>query len=660
MTVQQRTGRRVAWLLAAVVVLELAAVTTGVWVAGSDAQAVIESYTLTNTAFGLTFGSCGFVIAYFRPKNPIGWLFLAGAIGHLTAAWMAPWGTYGLEAGWPEAVLRLLGTVFALAWPLGIGLAFPLALLLFPDGRTPSPRWRWTVYAFVIAGLLFVTWLGTEPGELVPGIRSYLVLPFYDSLSWLWSVAMVLGLPQGLIVIASLIVRYRRGDETTRRQLLWFLLAVILAFAMNAQRFVTGDGPILLLLGFGLIPAAVAIAIVRHQLFDIRLVVSRTVTYLLLTAAVVAGYVGLVAMLDNAVRRQIGLGSSILATIVIAVVFNPVRVRLQGVVDRLFYGDRGDPVRAISRVGQRLLETDGADKSLTLDAVREALRLPYAELSADGATVASSGQPTERVHSVSLRLGDEQLGELVVGLRTGEDRLSAADAHVLELMAVPLTMAVRSAALAAEVQDSRERIVAGREEERRRLRRDLHDGLGPTLTGVAYKLDAARNLLATDPQRTEQLLRELRGTTTGAIDDIRRVVYGLRPPSLDELGLAGALRQQAGRLSSRSDGSPLAVLVKAPADLPELPAAVEVAAYRIAVEALTNVARHSSATEAVVELAVADGALRITVTDDSRSQAPWRPGVGLSAMVERATEVGGSCAAGPSPTGGRVLASLPI
>ena len=660
MTGQHLTARRVAWLLAAIVVLELAAVTTGVWVAGSDAQAVIESYTLTNTAFGLTFGSCGFVIAYFRPRNPIGWLFLAGAIGHLTSAWMAPWATYGLEAGWPDAAVKLLATIYSLAWPMGIGLAFPLALLLFPDGRPPSPRWRWTVYAFVLASVLFVTWLGTQPGEVLPGVTSYLVLPFYDSLNWLWSVAMVIGVPQGLVVIASLIVRYRRGDETTRRQLLWFLLAVILAFAMNAQRFVSGDGPILLLLGFGLIPAAVAIAIVRHQLFDIRLVVSRTVTYLLLTAAVVAGYIGLVAMLNNAVRQQIGLGSSILATIVIAVVFNPVRVRLQGVVDRLFYGDRGDPVRAISRVGQLLLETDGADQTLTLDAVREALRLPYAELSANGAAVARSGEPTDRVHAVQLRLGDEQLGELVVGLRTGEDRLSAADTHVLELMAVPLTMAVRSATLAAEVQDSRERIVAGREEERRRLRRDLHDGLGPTLTGVAYKLDAARNMLATDPERTEQLLRELRSTTTGAIDDIRRVVYGLRPPSLDELGLAGALRQQAGRLSSRSDGSPLAVLVKSPADLPELPAAVEVAAYRIAVEALTNVARHSSATEALVELAVDDGVLQVTVADDSRSQAPWRPGVGLSAMVERATEVGGSCTAGPSPAGGRVQASLPI
>lgn len=650
------TVRRVAWLLAAVIVIELAAVTTGVWVAGSDAQAVIESYTLTNTAFGLTFGSCGFVIAYYRPRNPIGWLFLAGAIGHLTSAWMAPWGTYGVEAGWPEPAVRLLATIFALAWPMGIGLAFPLALLLFPDGKPPTPRWRWTVYAFIPAGLLFVTWLGTEPGELVPGITSYLVVPFYAKLNWLWSVATVIGLPQAVVVIVSLVVRYRRGDETVKRQLLWFLLAVILAFATNAQRFVTGDGPILLLLGFGLIPAAVAIAIVRHQLFDIRLVVSRTVTYLLLTAAVVAGYIGLVAMLDNAVRQQIGLGSSILATIAIAVVFNPVRVRLQGVVDRLFYGDRGDPVRAISRVGQRLLETDGADQTLTLDAVREALRLPYAELAANGQTIATSGARTDRVHAVPLRLG----GELVVGLRAGEDRLSAADAHVLELMAVPLTMAVRSAALAAEVQDSRERIVAGREEERRRLRRDLHDGLGPTLTGVAYKLDAARNMLATDPERTEQLLRELRATTTGAIDDIRRVVYGLRPPSLDELGLAGALRQQAGRLSSRSDGSPLAVLVKAPADQPELPAAIEVAAYRIAVEALTNVARHSSATEAVVELAVADGALQVTVRDDSRSQAPWRPGVGLSAMVERATEVGGTCTAGPSPNGGRVHASLPI
>ena len=185
-------------------------------------------------------------------------------------------------------------------------------MLLFPTGRPVSPRWRWAVGAFVLAGLLFVVQMGTEPDALhEPGTRSYLELPFYHSIDGFWQVVTLLGPPQLALIVTSLALRYRRGGETERRQLLWLVLAVIVAFAANLQRYVTGDGPILLLLSFQLIPAAVAIAIVRYQLFDIRLVVSRTVLYLLLTLGVIAAYVALV---DRAGRgaaargRQLGAG----------------------------------------------------------------------------------------------------------------------------------------------------------------------------------------------------------------------------------------------------------------------------------------------------------------------------------------------------------------
>jgi len=653
------TARRLVWVLAGVGLALFAVMAAGTWAAGPSAEDVVASYTVTNTAFGLGFGSCGLVIALHRPRNTVGWLFVAGALAHLATAAAGPWSVYGVEHGWPLPALRLLVTISTIAWPFGIGLAFPLALLLFPSGRIPPPRRRWVAYGLVLCGLLFVLWMGTSPEEVSPGVSSYLALPFYADLEPLWSVVTVLGLVQALAIVVTMVVSYRRGDEIVRRQLLWLLLAVIIAFAANVQRFAVGDGPILLLLAFELVPVAVAVAIVRYQLFDIRLVVSRTVTYLVLTGLVVGAYVGIVALLD-ATARQLGLGGSILATVVVAIAFNPLRLRLQALVDRLFYGDRRDPVRAASRVGQRLLETDGTDRRLVLDAVREALRLPYAALVTAGDVIAESGEPTALRHAVDLRLGGSTLGELVVGLRAGERRLAAADAGVLELMAVPLAMAQRSATLAEEVADSRGRIVAGQEEERRRLRRDLHDGLGPVLTGIAYKLDAARNLLATEPERVDELLRELRATTGGAIEDIRRVVYGLRPPSLDELGLAGALRHQAARLSTGSTGEPLTVTVTAPAELPELPAAVEVAAYRIAVEGITNVARHSGASRAEVRLAVDDAALQVTVTDDAAGNGAWRPGVGMAVMAERAAEVGGSCTAGPTGCGGLVRAVLPL
>lgn len=650
-------ARRLAWLLAAVGVAEVALMSAGAWTAG-PALDVVDTYALTNTAFGLGFGGCGLVIALHRPRNPIGWLFLSGALAHLTTAAAAPWAVHGLAAGWPAPAVRLLATVFLIAWPFGIGLAFPLALLRFPTGREESPRWRWAGYAWIVDGLLFALQMGTSPDPFGPdaGVQSYLLLPGHAELEPLWTAGNLISSALAVLIVARLLVRYRRGSDMVRRQLLWLLLAVVLAFAANAQRFVTGDGPVLLLLAFQLVPVAVAVAIVRHQLFDIRLVVSRTVLYLALTAAVAGVYIALVTTMDQLVRS--GLGGSILATIVVALAFHPVRVRLQRVVDRLFYGERADPVRVVSHVGSRLLASTDADPVRALDALRDVLRLPYAALHAGGRTIAESGTPAPDVHTIALRWGDTA-GELVVGLRHGESTLADADRRVLEVTAVPLAMALRAGRLAEEVAASRGRIVAGQEEERRRLRRDLHDGLGPTLTGMAYKIDAARNVLATDPSRADALLAELRATTATAIDDVRRVVYGLRPPSLDELGLAGALRQQAQRLSV--GGRALEIVVDAPSPMPRLPAAVEVAAYRIAVEALTNVARHSAARRACVRLAVEAGELRVAVSDDGAGGAPhWQAGVGLTAMAERAAEVGGRCTAGPSPGGGQVEAALPL
>ncbi|NUP63092.1 MAG: two-component sensor histidine kinase, partial [Nonomuraea sp.] len=245
-------------------------------------------------------------------------------------------------------------------------------------------------------------------------------------------------------------------------------------------------------------------------------------------------------------------------------------------------------------------------------------------------------------------------GELIVGLRAGEHRLAPADARVLALLAVPLAAAVHATGLSVELQRSREHIVAAREEERRRLRRDLHDGLGPVLTGVVYQADAAGNLIANgSPGQAAELVARLRGQVTGAIEDIRRLVYGLRPPALDELGLVGAVRQQADHLA-------LDVAVDAPEDLSRLSAAVEVAAYRIVTEALSNAVRHAGAVRADVRITLADR-LEIEVVDrGGDGTGDWRAGVGLRSMRERAAELGGTCHAGPYDGGGRVLARLPL
>jgi signal transduction histidine kinase len=213
--------------------------------------------------------------------------------------------------------------------------------------------------------------------------------------------------------------------------------------------------------------------------------------------------------------------------------------------------------------------------------------------------------------------------------------------------------------LSQELQRSRERLVVAREEERRRLRRDLHDGLGPILTAVTLKADAARSALDTAPDRTDALLAELRRDANQAIGDLRRVIYDLRPASLDELGLLGALGQQVDRFGRQG----LSITLQAPPALPVLPAAVEVAAYRIVAEALTNVARHAHASRATITVAI-DRSLCIDVHDNGTTSTTngdgWRPGTGLQSMNERVAEVGGTLQAGPTPAGGRVQASLPL
>jgi signal transduction histidine kinase len=360
------------------------------------------------------------------------------------------------------------------------------------------------------------------------------------------------------------------------------------------------------------------------------------------------------------------LGTSLVATALVAVGFAPAREWLQRLVDRWLYGERHDPVRAVARLGERLRGTPGsaaAGDGLAelLQGVCEALRLPFASLHVGQVEVAGVGRPGGPSESVPLDHGGERLGVLVVGVRSGEDALGVADRRVLDVLAAPVAVALHAVLLSQQLQHSRERLVAAREEERRRLRRDLHDGLGPILTAVTLKADAARSALQSAPERADGLLAGLRGDAKQALGDLRRVVYDLRPAALDELGLLGALRQQVDRF----DRARVATTLQAPQVLPPLPAAVEVAALRIVTEALTNIARHAHARHATVTLAV-DGSLGIEVCDDGATptsagvEQGWRPGVGLVSMAERAAEVGGTLQAGPTPTGGRVQARLPL
>jgi two-component system, NarL family, sensor kinase len=636
----------------------------------------VSTFTVTDGAMGLAFPLCGVLLAWHRPRNLIGWLFLAAGLGMATSAAAAALLQLGTQSGWNDGTLRLLGTLLVYAWPWSIALFLPAALQLFPDGRPSGRRWRWLLWAAVADSVLFVLSFGSPDAIELDHrkLTMYLAVPGYHQLAALWAAGNLGWTVIFALTIASLAVRYRRGGDTERRQLLWLLLAglVVLAYA-GVIWGVLSSGPILGLLVLPLIPAAVTVAILRYQLLDIRLVVSRALVYGLLSVAAAGAYAGLVALLDLMVRSRVSFGAAVVASIIVAVGFNPARVRLQRVIDRALYGDRRDPVRAVSLLGERLAGAGAAATGLpgVLETLCDSLRLPFAAVRFESAEAAAYGTAPELLHCIGLRYDGAPIGELIVGLRSGQRRLSPSDIAVLQLLAGPLAVALHATALSAALQESRFGIIAAREEERRRLRRDLHDGLGPVLTGIAFRADAARNMLVglgpgDQPEQVREMLSALRTDTTTAIGDIRRLVYGLRPPALDDLGLIGSLREQSVRLSQRPDGGRFAVCLTAPDPLPPLPAAVEVAAYRIITEALTNAARHSGASRIEVDLALAEGdRLRLEIRDNGAGPQPdWQPGVGLTSIRERAAELGGSCQVGPDPGnpagGGRVVALLPL
>ncbi|MEU6147105.1 histidine kinase [Streptomyces sp. NPDC047081] len=653
-----RTRRRAvaAYVLLGLALLQVAVGVGALAVAGVRPGDLIRYDMVIDLAVGFAYPVCGTVIALHRPRNPIGWLLTAYGLGHAFTGLSIGLAVAGLQAGWPPGILGTLTTVGRHTWIVGT-TAFVLVFLLFPDGRLPDRRWRWVLVGQVLAlPLSLAVWGRADWGLFrdTAAQASYLPVPA----GWLPVLRDVQTADSCLLLVAVcsvMILRYRRGGEQDRRRMLW-LIAGMMPLALSLVLQIFGFPPVYTSYCTLAMPVAIMIAVVRHELLDIRVVVSRSLLYGALTVGVVAAYVGLVTFLQSLLDPRPELLGPALITVVLALAFEPARRLLQRTVDRALYGDRHDPVRAVSRIGERLA---GTGIGAVPEAVGEALRLPYVRVEAkSGAVQGSWGVLGDLLHTVPLDYDGRTVGALVVGLRPGEQQPAPADLAVLELLAVPLAAALHATDLSRQLQLSRERIVAAREEERRRIRRDLHDGLGPTLAGAAFQTDAARNLLAFDQERAAALLAELRTEIGGAVVEVRRLVDGLRPPDLDQLGLLGALRERAALLSWRADGVPLQVRIRAPERLPALPAAVEVAAYRIAVEALTNAARHARASKVDLRIEIGDG-LRLEVCDDGRPTAEeteWQPGVGITSMQERAAELGGRCVAGQ----GRVTATLPL
>jgi signal transduction histidine kinase len=477
----------------------------------------------------------------------------------------------------------------------------------------------------------------------------------------------VFGYLFGLIASAFAVrarLRAATGDE--RIQVLWLAYAALWIPGTLALCFVDGaimgsSGGPLTVIGLAIMmvmmPLAIAIGVLRYRLFDIELVINRTLVYGALTACVAAVYIAVVAGFDAVIGNRGVAG--LLAVGVVAVMIQPLHARLQARVDRWIYGDRANPYAALQRLDSRLRETLTPSEVVqaVVDSVAEALRLPYAAVEfarGDEAQVIASHGIVGRgeIERRELSYRGEQVGTLAVEVPPGRT-LASADQHLLDDLASHVGVAVQSVSLTVELQQSRKDLVTAREEERRRLRRDLHDGVGPTLAAMSMKLEVLNDRVpAEDRAIVAQLGEEVQETIT----DIRRLVYELRPPALDEFGLLPALSEQASRLSA----SGAKFEVRGPSEMPQLPAAAEVATYRIALEAMTNVSKHAGATVCEVDLSL-NGGIRLTVSDNGDGFSPGaRHGVGMSSMRERAAEIGGDLTVETSGDGTIVSAVLPL
>ncbi|WP_261557241.1 sensor histidine kinase [Frankia tisae] len=591
----------------------------------------------------------GVLVLVRQPRQRIGWLLVAHGVFFASLAFD---GTATTHTG-------LIVDQLTQGWWVFLFLFLVLIAYLLPDGHVANRFWRRWVRMGLAGAVLFVVGAaGDASGFAASHHGARLPVPWLpETLSgFVGVVGLVLVV---LLFFGSVIAvwrRLRRAQGDDRLQLLWLVwgaLTVPVALLTGwVNHFLLGDGPFftpaLGLVAIAL-PITVGIAILRHRLFDIQLVLSRTLTYLLLIVAVLAVYALLLFTTDRLIGNRTTGG--LLAVGVVAVAVHPAYSTLRRRIDRWVYGLRSDPRTAIRLVADRAEAAD-PDRlvAAVTDAVAAALRVGRVWVEMTGP------EPDAALRTPMVHRG-EHVGYLALEVPPGRD-LSRADLNLFKDLARYAAILVRSEQLKDELRDSRSRIVAGREEERRRLRRDLHDGLGPSLAAIVLKLSATQS--RADAEERNSLVAEARDEVKATITEVRRLVDDLRPPAIDEVGLLDAIRQRASALSSL-----VTFEVTAPDGLtdrlPALPAAVEVAAFRIASEAMTNVARHSGATRCLVAVEL-NGSFQLTVSDNGHGTgATTSPGVGWTSMRERAAELGGSCTITSQPHGGLIVrAVLPL
>ncbi|WP_344134959.1 GAF domain-containing sensor histidine kinase [Pedococcus bigeumensis] len=644
----------------------------------SDAERAlyVSERGVVSGAIGALVGLCGAAILAFRPRHVVG-LVLAG-----TGAFWALDGfceSYAVVGLHEQPPLPLTGLAYWVVSEAGslLLVALPLVLVLYPTGRLPEGRWRWVAVAALVMSLALPLSLILAPDHVVYDGRlpdrvvrllPELSLPLSDGAAvaaiHVGQVLTMLAMP---LAAATVFARHGRSTGVERTQLRWLLWAAIVCLLAGGVMLLDLNGPVgfaALVLALLATSVSVVIGVVRPETGDIDALVGSTLVYggiaalfVLLDLGVVAAAAALLG--DRFPERQV----TVLVLVLAVAAYGPLRSWLTGQVRRRVLGRRGERYEVVSALAERLEESGGLEEQLPALAasVAEAFRVSFVRVEVLGSggqgIAATHGTAPSASRSFPISYRGERIGSIELPDGGIRGMLSRRDQVLLVDVVRQAAIAVRSSLLARELQESREQLVLAREEDRRRIRRDLHDGLGPVLGGVAMRLDAAGNAVDSDPATAHRLVVQSRAEITEALADVRRLVHGLRPPALDDLGLLAAVEQQADR--TRAAG--LEVSVHAD-DLAGLPAAVEVAAYRIVSEALANVARHAHAAACTVTLATGPADLELEVRDDGRGIAlDVVAGVGLRSLRERAEELGGRYEVVCPPGGGTtVRAWLPV
>jgi signal transduction histidine kinase len=652
---------RVRVVAVAAVVVAVAAVSLAAWVRTlPNVPAQLLTGYGTDLPAGLlavAWTATGAVLLVLRPRNALGWLLVVVGVCQALQQGLAAYGGYGAgvaDPPWPLARWA--------AWP-ATGLWLPgllplptLLLALYPNGRLPSRWWRWPVGAAALGiGLVtLASMLHPRPyGEIAPGpppvAAPTLAISFYVTGGAL--------LAAGAVVIwIGSVVRLLRARPPERQQLAWLLFVVV---PLIVVAFGAAPMPVFLALGFG-VPVAVAVGVLRYHLLGIEVVLRRGLVYGALTAAVIGVY--LVVTTVAGARLERGPLPGVVAAALVAVGLTPLRDRLQAAVDRLVYGDRRDPMRAVTRLGDRVAAAVEADLlPAVLATVTDAVRAPGAAvLAPDGSVLIAHGASSagSNAELLPLRVGGRELGVLQIAPRGVGEPYTDGDRRLLAALAPQVAVVVRALELAEALEAERDRVVTVTRQERDRLRRDLHDGLGPSLSGVGLGLQALQDARAAGREAAaDQLLARIRDEVATAVREVRRILDDLRPAVLDRIRLPDAVRQHAAATATGQ----LEVSVDA-GQLPPLPADVEAAAYRIIQEALTNVVRHADANHAHITLTASDGMLTVNVADDGHGICgQGRDGaVGLASMRQRAEALQGSLRVDTGDRGTTVVATLPL